>query len=525
MIRIVAGLVAVVALSIAMLLVSADSATASACMEEAESLADGAFVRERGGNGDVWRIQVIEGKRFRFLVLNWDSLTAYGRDDNDINEIPRCIFAYLSRSWLGLLNSSYYYFHGVEDSDDGWVWKIEATSDELSNAGLDLDSIFTIEKVDYDQYRYAGIYPTNNLSNIQMVSTRNNLDTNVNSRLQATEIVISGITVSAKHDIQLKLHWGGGSLLHLKGRLATLGCIVDKIWIWDSGVWYPYSQYGVPRDQISNVRFRKRYTEFIPARTLYSTCVDACDTGSTTCISYDRMLDIKDNYIGPSGNIIYLGGSECTQAFSTLVYDRIFSVLPLRPDTCIVTIGGIDAERWPHAGLAPATPVNTQPFIVVFDGNLAHLTDEMNSVWKQHTEIHELCHQNQYWHWVQQRSPNDEVLPDIYLHFERSQGGRDLLLLTKINFANGRWHLPPDSVYREIYSKNPLELAAELCALYLLDATGRTSAYIYSRWDYDAQKFETRSEKIHPHEIDMTRYLTPRIRQWLIRYMILPPID
>ena len=36
------------------------------------------------------------------------------------------------------------------------------------------------------------------------------------------------------------LEWGGGSLLHLKGRLATMGCIADTIWVWDQNKWHPY---------------------------------------------------------------------------------------------------------------------------------------------------------------------------------------------------------------------------------------------------------------------------------------------
>lgn len=517
MIRIVAGPVMVAVLGILMLVVSASTTTASACSEEVESLADGDFVREWNGNGDVWRIQIVNGKRFRFLVLNWNSLAAYGRDDSDINEISRCTFAYLSRSWLGLLHSNYYYFYGVEDSDDGWVWRMKVTSGELSGAGLDLDSIFIIEKADYDQYEYIGIYTIDNLSNIQMASTMNSLDAAIDTPLQNTEIVISNTPV--RYNRPLELHWGGGSLVHLKGRLATIGCIVNYIWIWDSGTWYPYSQYGVPHDQIGNLQFKKRYTEFIPARTLYAACIDVCETSSKDCISFDRMLDIgQDSYYNSFGELVYIGESECTQEFSTLTHDKIFPILPLRPDVCIVEIKGIDAERRPNLGLAPATPVNTQPFIVVFDSNS---TTKKNSDLRQYTETHELCHQNQYWHWIQQRDRSDADLPEIHSYFKRSQGGRELLSLTGIYFADDRWNLPHDSVYRDIYSKNPLELAAELCALYLLDAAGEKSPYSYMIWNYDAQKFE----RIHPRKVDSMKYLTPEIRQWLTTYMILPSID
>ena len=46
--------------------------------------------------------------------------------------------------------------------------------------------------------------------------------------LQPTQIVAD---IPEEYDTMFDLHWGGGSLYHLKGRLATMGCTVNAIWL------------------------------------------------------------------------------------------------------------------------------------------------------------------------------------------------------------------------------------------------------------------------------------------------------
>ena len=81
-------------------------------------------------------------------------------------------------------------------------------------------------------------------------------------------------------------------------------------------------------------------------------------------------------------------------------------------------------------------------------------------------------------------------------------------------------HLPVDSPYRDIYSPNPTELSAELCSMYLIDKIGATQHYIYGKWDNNKGYFV----EVPIRDFDISKYLTPKVREWLETYMILPQI-
>ena len=86
---------------------------------------------------------------------------------------------------------------------------------------------------------------------------------------------------------------------------------------------------------------------------------------------------------------------------------------------------------------------------------------------------------------------------------------------------SGTWTLPQNSVYRDIYADNPIELAAELCSMYLLNRMGERSNYDYETYNYERGYYE----KVPIRTTDTTKYLTPDITEWLETHMILPNID
>ncbi len=92
--------------------------------------------------------------------------------------------------------------------------------------------------------------------------------------LQPTQIAAQ---IPITHDTPFPLRWGGGSLHHLKTRLATLGCIADLIWAYDETrtQWRPYSQYRAPSSL--NQPFLDDFREHLPAGDLYAACFDPCD--------------------------------------------------------------------------------------------------------------------------------------------------------------------------------------------------------------------------------------------------------
>ena len=170
-----------------------------------------------------------------------------------------------------------------------------------------------------------------------------------------------------------------------------------------------------------------------------------------------------------------------------------------------------------------ANTVNTTPFVVLYDESTAYRTPTEHSDILLQKETHELCHINQSWHWVQQLT-STTLVPIQYkviTYFSSSPHGQtfiDLVGFTR-NIDN-TWTLPFNSVYRDIYSTYPTELAAELCSMYLLERMGGRSNYDYERYNYG--KYGFRETPVR--DFDTSKYLTPQIREWLETYMILPEI-
>ena len=100
----------------------------------------------------------------------------------------------------------------------------------------------------------------------------NNIGSEVARALQPTEVIAE---IPEAYNEIFELQWGGGSLYQLKGRLATMGCIADTIWVHDNDKWHPYNQYQIP--STLNEQFITQYAQLIPAGTLYASCYDICD--------------------------------------------------------------------------------------------------------------------------------------------------------------------------------------------------------------------------------------------------------
>ncbi len=316
------------------------------------------------------------------------------------------------------------------------------------------------------------------------------------------------------------LEWGGGSLLHLKGRLATMGCIADTIWVYDNNQWHPYNQYQVPHTLDIIQSFKNQYSDYIPPTTIYADCTNICEFNNNRCIPFHEMREQNNNYENSSLFIVPLSENDsCTRNFNPKVTTQVLPTLPARPDACIVTKQRISGRG--IRGVAPGLPVNTNPFFVVYDESTAYRTPTEHSDILLTSEIHELCHINQNWHWVQQLTHNASIQYKPLTYFYASPHGQTFIHMVGYQRNNGgTWLLPQNSVYRDIYSKEPTELAAELCSMYLLDRMGERSNYDYEKYNYDGVYYE----EIPIRNTNLSKYLTPDITEWLETHMILPEI-
>ena len=85
------------------------------------------------------------------------------------------------------------------------------------------------------------------------------------------------------------------------------------------------------------------------------------------------------------------------------------------------------------------------------------------------------------------------------------------------------WNLPAGNIYRNIYSFSPIELSAELCAMYFLEKMELESNYRYEAYYYtNTSKYAL---GINIRDFDISPYLTPEVVEWLETYMILPSIE
>ena len=334
--------------------------------------------------------------------------------------------------------------------------------------------------------------------------------------LQPTQVIA---TIPQEYNEVFSLQWGGGSLYQLKQRLATMSCIVDTIWVYNNNQWHPYNQYQVPSTLTPNINFKNTYSQLIPAGTLYASCFDICEFGGRECITFEIRIERASEYTSNTMLSLRESNSTCTDDFDSRVKEQILPLLAIRPDLCIIRQVRDDV---PGIGGRAVIHSVKQPFILVYGDILSVTESARSNTIALQKEIHELCHINQYWYWIQQLQRDAPARYRTYDYFESSMHGKEFIDLVGFTQTNeGVWDLPADSVFRDVYSPNPAELSAELCSLYFLDIIDtQNTTYEYIKYDKENEQIVS----VPYREVDVNTYLTPEIRQWLETYVVLPQI-
>lgn len=346
--------------------------------------------------------------------------------------------------------------------------------------------------------------------------------------LQPTQVIAE---IPDEHGQLFQVRWGGGSLLQLKGRLATMGCIANTIWIYNNEQWHAYNQYDIPQSNPVNQAFKTAYETLVPKGAHYVDCYNICEFGGNSCISHGELREKTNNFNfnvfenNPLGGPFQIDDIPCGDEYLPITHDLVLPILPIRPDTCIIKKDFKDGKG--VRGVVDIHTVNTPPFIVIGDDNSnTFRTRTEYDTARLKIEIHELCHINQNWHWVQQLEPGS---PDDYRtrygywqglgYFYDSEHGMEFAEI--VGYNDDIRNVPWDSVWRAIYRPDLLtELAAELCAEYILDRVGERSSYDYRTWTGSI----TGLRRVPIREIDVNTFLTPEVRDWLETYMILPSL-
>lgn len=363
------------------------------------------------------------------------------------------------------------------------------------------------------------------------------------------------------------IQWGGGSLYQLKARLATKGCMVDTIWVHNAEQgWFGYNSYQTNFPRAFNNRFLQQYESFIPAGTLFVDCFRVCEMEYANspnsadvpkCITYknQRRTDAQ-NLSNPFFDPIF-ANKNCTQNFRYFT-DQIRSILPTHPDLCIVylqiepdcanapfylsagrceetqnnllqlSFGFFEQEYWQRTRFGDGhfeyeIYPNAQPVIAMHaPADIAQGQRRIAKILARHIELHEACHAQQKWYITQMLHPDVLQTTHQYDMWIQSEAGQEFLNLVGYFEGVWGWELSQESVYQNIYTATePQELAAELCAIYLVDKLGKQSPYIFARWDEFIGAPYWRSEPTH---FNANQYLTPPVRNWIEKWVVLPEV-
>ena len=352
------------------------------------------------------------------------------------------------------------------------------------------------------------------------------------------------------------VEWGGGSLYQFKARLATLGCMVDSISVPNSTYTKVYRQYNTHATVVeTNKEFLRRYEQFIPVGQVLVSCFEVCkmkyagsfpNINAPQCKTFEDERENRDSIFSD----LSFQEHECTQNFQHFTPD-IARRVPTQPNVCIIyiTIPDLECEDIPeyYRSRCEAVQSNTpnvfafieSGFESVYRGQRVeiyptiqpivamHAPEKMSAYREKHyqailhhLELHEMCHAQQYWYIIQSLNPHTLPRDDWYDMWVRSPAGKEFLDIVGYSFERYSWILPEESVYQDIYNPAyPEELAAELCAMYLVDLVGQEdNIYTYVYFDENTGFYWRPT----PTEFQVDAYLTPEIRQWIEKWIVLP---
>lgn len=343
--------------------------------------------------------------------------------------------------------------------------------------------------------------------------------------LQPTQVVAE---IPEGYNQLFPLQWGGGSLFQLKARLATMGCIANTIWNHDGGEWRGYNQYNAP--STLNADWLSAYGEFVPAGGLYATCFDVCEfsyfeapRGDRPCVS---VTTARENEFYGLIALPIDDSSACTEDFDERVREHVLPSMPLYPDTCIIRQGTPLGESARGHALPPYTLLHDSaslyfPSIAVVYTTTVPPVSETEKVGALNTEIHELCHTNQYFHFIEQLQPDRLIRVPLTTNdfWAATTAGNTFIDLVGFTRDGDEWSLPAGA-YEGIYNVTPVELAAELCSMYFIHKMGERSKYADRRYDEAKGLYVSLGTK----EFDPGRYLTDEIVEWIETWVALPEI-
>ena len=281
--------------------------------------------------------------------------------------------------------------------------------------------------------------------------------------------------------------WGGGTFLKLIGKLATEGCNVNAIAIYDSeGGELLYSHHFQAPNFVNPDFGDGQYMRYVPTGTVLAfTCVDACDIfvgpgAEETRRRLDACLSVSEYIAKYNPERLPYSDIHCNYDFTTDVNDYFLHRVPIFQDTCIVYY---DGDNYIYNGFsfdpieldydAPAFYRENIPFVFI---NRKFLSEGVDEAWSlrsmQRVILHELCHQQQHWYVSKFYDTYDKAeAQDALSALIRNRAMQELMrIVGHKEDGDGYLYLDETNKYygTSSWNSSPTEFGAEACAHYVM---------------------------------------------------------
>lgn len=149
------GCLAKVALVSLACLVVVVAVLASRTTAEGQSIGDGSFIRQAGTESgrDVYRVNIVNGKRYKWLILNEAAFCSYGCPWNQVHDVSWSVINRYQTSNLARRGSDSKVWRFTANGDTGTRQWLNMTPAEFEAAGFDWDAVHSINTTDFNQYR------------------------------------------------------------------------------------------------------------------------------------------------------------------------------------------------------------------------------------------------------------------------------------------------------------------------------------------------------------------------------------
>jgi hypothetical protein len=310
------------------------------------------------------------------------------------------------------------------------------------------------------------------------------------------------------------VQYGGGSFYQLISRLSIEGCETINLKIDDL-------EYDFRHPNQQNQAFKDRYTENIEQNTRISIqCIDNCEVvyAGSNVSDWRNLVTLFEGCIDfEYSPEVIASHTDCKTDWSSDV-QKALRRIPVLQDICKVEAvskrerGGYVIANifFLHENIVAQTHKST---ITLVGGSKN--TDFENDWWS-FTKIHEICHVHQNWYTLKQHIDDDHLnnnkvswaerrarnIHDVWYETDMAQ---EFIQLTEFeDLGEGQWRFDNNTIKARTShtASSPVELSADVCALYLLKHT-----------NIENKQYEGFTKPPH---------LTPELEQWVEKYIVLP---